>query len=56
MAQNALGAPYMDAAPSEIYIGMKCEELKKKELFDIAYELDIPYIGCILMKKVIDMN
>lgn len=32
----------MEAVPSAIYIGMKCEELRKKELFDIAYELDIP--------------
>lgn len=42
MAQNSTCSPYMDAIPSAIYIGMKCEDLKKKELFDIAYELDIP--------------
>lgn len=36
------GAPYVDAKPSAIYIGLNCSELKKKELFDIAYELNVP--------------
>lgn len=34
--------PYMDANPTAIYMGMNCDEFKKKELFDIAYQLDIP--------------
>lgn len=42
MAQNAPGSPYMNAKPEAIYIGMNCNEFKKKELFDIAYKLDIP--------------
>nr|WP_317331089.1 DUF2971 domain-containing protein [uncultured Romboutsia sp.] len=35
-------ALYMNAEPLAIYIGMNCNEFEKKELFDIAYELDIP--------------
>ncbi len=35
-------SPYIKAIPSAIYIGMNCDEFKKKELFDIAYEIDIP--------------
>lgn len=33
---------FTDAIPSAIYIGAKCEEMHKKELFDIAYTLNIP--------------
>ena len=42
VGKNAPGSPYIEAIPSAIYIGMNCNEFKKKELFDIAYELDIP--------------
>lgn len=42
VGKNAPGSPYMNAIPSAIYIGMNCNEFKKKELFDIAYQLDIP--------------
>lgn len=33
---------YMDAKPSAIYMGINCNDFRKKELFDIAYEFDIP--------------
>ena len=37
-----LPTDYIDAIPSAIYIGAKCEEMNKKKLFDIAYILNIP--------------
>ena len=42
IGKNTIKDSYMDAKPSAIYIGINCEDLRKKELFDIAYELDIP--------------
>lgn len=51
MAQNAPGSPYINAKPSAIYIGMNCNELKKKELFDIAYELNIPLYQMVFDSK-----
>ena len=37
-----LPTDYIDAIPSAVYIGAKCEEMNKKKLFDIAYTLNIP--------------
>lgn len=43
IASNSPVAPYMDALPSAIYVGVNCSELNKKHLFDIAYMLNIPF-------------
>lgn len=51
VGKNDPKSPYIEAIPSAIYIGMNCNELKKKELFDIAYELDIPLYQMVFDDK-----
>lgn len=41
-ASNAVGMPFINAKPKEIFVGMKCEVVHIKALRDIAYSLDIP--------------
>jgi len=41
-ASNAPGAPYIDAIPSEIYIGMKCSLENETQLRKIGKQLNIP--------------
>ena len=42
MASNASGMPYIDAVPSEIYIGMNCTTSNEKKLREIGCQLGIP--------------
>ena len=36
------GMPYIEAMPKTIYIGMRCKEVNRKKLIEIARDLSIP--------------